>query len=230
MLTKKCTKCGEEKELVEFSKDKNRIDGFCPQCKVCTKLYKQIYYIENKDKVKEKLKLAYQKRRGTSPARKLGTYTAEVIRKYKHEWYIKNKDKIAISSMNAYQKQKNDPTFKQKHVEYAKEYRGNNLDIRREHEQRRRAKKKGVVIEKFTNEEIYERDGYICNICDAPIDRTLKHPDPMSVSLDHVVPLDKGGSHTRDNVHTTHLHCNLRKGVKSLELVREQMKPEQLCA
>lgn len=33
----------------------------------------------------------------------------------------------------------------------------------------------------------------------------------MSASLDHVVPLSKGGDHTRSNSVVAHLICNIRK-------------------
>ncbi len=47
-----------------------------------------------------------------------------------------------------------------------------------------------------------------------PIDRLLKYPDPDSLSLDHVMPLARGGEHAIDNVQAAHLRCNVRKGVK----------------
>src|SRR5699024_2990102 len=59
----------------------------------------------------------------------------------------------------------------------------------------------------------FDRDGWICGICDDPVDRAMEYPDPMSVSLDHIIPLSKGGSHTPENVQCAHLDCNLRKGV-----------------
>jgi hypothetical protein len=40
----------------------------------------------------------------------------------------------------------------------------------------------------------------------------LRHPDRMSVSLDHVVPLSRGGSHSWENVRCAHLSCNVAKG------------------
>lgn len=40
METKKCSKCGEIKEVeTGFSKDKNRKSGFTPQCKACVSAY-----------------------------------------------------------------------------------------------------------------------------------------------------------------------------------------------
>lgn len=56
-----------------------------------------------------------------------------------------------------------------------------------------------------------------CYLCGETIDYNLKYPDPMSQSLDHVVPLIAGGSHTRDNLAYTHLRCNVRKGARSAE-------------
>lgn len=65
--------------------------------------------------------------------------------------------------------------------------------------------------EKFDYAEIYERDGWICGICTEPVDRDLAWPDPMSVSLDHIIPVSRGGRHSRDNAQCSHLTCNIRK-------------------
>jgi 5-methylcytosine-specific restriction endonuclease McrA len=85
-------------------------------------------------------------------------------------------------------------------------------DAKRSSGQRRRAIKVGATVERFTAQEIYERDAWVCGICDQPIDRTLKHPDPNSVSLDHIQPLSLGGEHSRANTRAAHLGCNVRRG------------------
>lgn len=61
---------------------------------------------------------------------------------------------------------------------------------------------------------LWIRQCAICAICDSRIDRSLAHPDPMSRSLDHIVPLAKGGTHEQSNLAWTHLVCNLRKGTR----------------
>lgn len=76
---------------------------------------------------------------------------------------------------------------------------------------KRLAAKKATEIETVVYLEVFERDGWTCGICSDPVDPELKWPDPMSVSLDHVVPLAKGGSHTYANVQCAHLRCNLQK-------------------
>ncbi|MGZ6852480.1 MAG: HNH endonuclease [Mycobacteriaceae bacterium] len=85
-------------------------------------------------------------------------------------------------------------------------------ESRRAASQRRRALKAGATSERFTAREIYERDGWICGICEKPIDRSLTHPDPGSVSLDHIQPLSLGGDHSRANTRAAHLGCNVRRG------------------
>ena len=53
---KQCSKCKQSKPLTEFSKDKNKTDGYKSECKSCVKEYQQ----KNQDKIKEYNK-EYQK-------------------------------------------------------------------------------------------------------------------------------------------------------------------------
>lgn len=76
----------------------------------------------------------------------------------------------------------------------------------------RRARFVGARVESFTHAEVYERDGWVCGICAEPVDRALVYPDPLSPSLDHVVPLSLGGEHSRANTRLAHLSCNVKRG------------------
>lgn len=58
---------------------------------------------------------------------------------------------------------------------------------------------------------IAERDGWLCGLCGKRVDSSLRHPDPMYGSIDHVVPLAAGGSNEMVNLQLAHLVCNLRK-------------------
>lgn len=53
----------------------------------------------------------------------------------------------------------------------------------------------------------------ICAICGQPVDFSLKWPDPMSKTIDHIIPVSKGG-HPSDinNLQLAHFHCNRQKG------------------
>jgi len=76
------------------------------------------------------------------------------------------------------------------------------------HERRARSE---ATIEKFDPLEIYIRDEWMCQICGSEVDPETRYPDPMSASIDHTVPLSKGGDHTRQNTRLAHLRCNIAK-------------------
>jgi len=77
---------------------------------------------------------------------------------------------------------------------------------------KRRAQKLGTQVEDIRPIDIYERDIWLCGLCLTPVDPDVSWPDPMSASLDHVLPLSKGGTHTYENVQLAHLACNVSKG------------------
>ena len=78
--------------------------------------------------------------------------------------------------------------------------------------QRRRALIKGATVgERIVPADVYDRDGWVCGLCGDPVDRSLQYPDPMSKSLDHIVPVSRGGAHALTNVQCSHLHCNISK-------------------
>ena len=51
--TKKCTKCGLEKDLGEFHRDRSSKDGVRVRCKACIKEDSSKYRAENVDKISE---------------------------------------------------------------------------------------------------------------------------------------------------------------------------------
>lgn len=91
-------------------------------------------------------------------------------------------------------------------------YRKRHPDKHVQVQQRRRTRKGGSHTELFTHEDVVSHSGADCHLCGIPIDYSLTYPDPMSKSLDHVIPLSKGGAHTLSNVKMAHLRCNSKKG------------------
>ena len=53
MDIKKCGKCGQTKNVCEFTKDKNRVDGLFVYCKSCKKDVSKKDYEKNKVRILE---------------------------------------------------------------------------------------------------------------------------------------------------------------------------------
>lgn len=68
--------------------------------------------------------------------------------------------------------------------------------------------------------EIYQRDGWICQICFGKVISGTHWNDPKSATLDHIVPLSRGGRHEPLNVRLAHMGCNSRKGNRCPEVQR----------
>lgn len=73
---------------------------------------------------------------------------------------------------------------------------------------RARARRAGVLFEPIYRIEIYERDGWICQLCKLPVQWFLEWPNDWSPVLDHRVPLSLGGDHLASNVQLAHRVCN----------------------
>lgn len=62
-----------------------------------------------------------------------------------------------------------------------------------------------------TRRAVYERDGWECQLCDLPVVREARFPDPWCATLDHVVPFSLGGGDEEDNLQLAHFRCNCQK-------------------
>lgn len=55
----------------------------------------------------------------------------------------------------------------------------------------------------------------ICGICGKPVDKSLKYPHPGSPTVDHIIPVDKGGDPSAlSNLQLAHMKCNRAKSDK----------------
>ena len=146
------------------------------------KAYTQAYYLANAERMKESARKRYNENK-------------ELIKKQVRERRLLDPEKA-----NGYVRK-----WRTENPEKVKEHQ-------RKNSHQRRVRLQGGRFERFDYVEIFERDNWICGICTKPINNKLKRPNPMSVSLDHIVPVSRGGGHVKENVQSAHLSCNISKG------------------
>jgi hypothetical protein len=75
-----------------------------------------------------------------------------------------------------------------------------------------RARKHGVIYEPFNPLEVLARDRWRCQLCGIKTPQTKRGTiDDDAPELDHIVPLSKGGGHTRANTQCLCRRCNGKK-------------------
>lgn len=72
---------------------------------------------------------------------------------------------------------------------------------------RRRSSIELTQVEHISTMRVAKRDNWTCWLCSGAVTRE-------TWSLDHVIPLSKGGAHTYDNIKLAHRDCNSRKNAK----------------
>lgn len=108
-------------------------------------------------------------------------------------------------------------------------------DCRRKHENKnkeisRRIKIKNACVDSDIDlDSLLRRDGYVCHICGGLCDKNdfitkngAKVTGNNYPSIDHVVPLAKGGLHSWNNVKVAHRICNSLKGDSYDEIEMEK--------
>lgn len=183
---KQCSKCKVERESSLFSKDSARPDGLTSWCKVC----RRTHYLANKDRVAEQM-------------RKYSSENKDRLRVNAARHYEKNKEKVLQRSMLRYYSNldKIQAQHRESHKKYAALHPERNL-VRR---QKRRARLKNNGIFAITNTELKKLYSLPCFYC-----------NEKGGSLDHVIPIARGGTHGLGNVVPACMPCNNSKGPKTI--------------
>ena len=222
---KYCPGCETTKPGSEFYKKKGNIDGLRRVCKTCVDTPVESLPAEKPctqcSATKAIEEFAFlSKARGTRQAR-----CKSCMRENTAVWLLLpgNREKTRVWAVE--QRVRNEDNeewhayLRQKISEWGKA----NPEKRRAIEHRYRANKRsGGIIDDVEVEVLYIRDKGMCSICLKHVDKRLKFPDPMSASIEHIIPVSKPGStHSYRNTALAHLICNIRKNNRT---VPQQMR------
>lgn len=135
-----------------------------------------------------------------------------------------HKKQVKKQGQKEWRKNKATQNFKEKRAARDAKYKKEHPEKVNEHSKRVRAKRKGVTVRDFTAQEwreVQEAYNHHCAYCGQVFD---------NLTMDHVIPLSKGGWHTKNNIVPACKSCNSRKGIKELPIlyVKQVHKPIQL--
>jgi len=163
-------------------------------CRACTVRYSRQWPAENPDKVRENRRRAEK---------------SETRRRSRNQWRAANPDKVSA------QKARHRKANAEKVKSYLSEWKARNPDKSREYAQRYVARKVSATVEIFSDLDVFERDSYICYLCNEVTDISLPLYAPKRTILEHRVPLSRGGDHSMENCATACWECNSRKNAKT---------------
>jgi 5-methylcytosine-specific restriction endonuclease McrA len=224
---KKCSQCHIEKSVSEFYMNGKR--GYHGKCKECDKLGNKERYDANPEKYCAASRESYHKYPDRARARYQRWYEINRERMIRHYREYNETHREERRAYDRKRHRKETPEFRRMWYEQRREYYQEYVKVNRdrmranertwrqtfpekhaEKEQRRRAHKMNAPrIEKIDRQAIIDRDKWICYLCGIIC-------TPKNVTLDHVVPLARDGSHTADNLRVACRPCNSRKGVRPL--------------
>jgi len=195
IVKKKCPCCKKKKPLSDFYKDASRKDGVTTVCKNCHSISVKRWQEKNADKCKEINKA----------------------------WKMAHKKQLAEQArararLHPDSRRRRYREHRQQNSEQDKRWRANNKEKIRQYAQNRRARVhgNGGEITPAQWESVLDFFGHKCLCCGK---------ENVKLTMDHVIPVALGGSHTVDNIQPLCGPCNSGKKDKYIDYRKEAYAP-----
>jgi 5-methylcytosine-specific restriction endonuclease McrA len=257
--SKKCSKCGEVKELGEFYKNSRNKDGYRNDCKVCFKAYcKNLRNKWKKESTqgtkkcprcrKEKSLKNFHKDSTTKSGYRI--YCKLCVNLYTRQYNIDNVEYRNEYNRNRYYTNRAEIRKQQK--KYGKEYRANNRKKLNEASRNRYWKNHEYELErkKIYNENhpevrkaqkakrralLIKLDKHFTaqewkEILNKYENKCLCCGSTENITVDHIIPLSCGGTNIKDNLQPLCLTCNIRKHTKTIDYRDENNQQNRTVA
>lgn len=184
--------------MAGYKRHKNNKTDLCTDCRTACREHKRAVRAANPQKTKEQNRSWYVKNRETilERNREFRANNPEYVKEYQDKYRIEHKEERT-------------------------QYRLSNLEKFRSYARKRKAWKLNNGHEPYTEQEVVDKYGTLCHVCQKDIDlnasRKVGVGDwKLGFHIDHLIPLAKGGSDDLNNVRPAHAECNLFKNAKMI--------------
>jgi 5-methylcytosine-specific restriction endonuclease McrA len=196
--TKRCSRCGVEKLASDFIAQRNRADGLCPYCNDCYRIVRREKVIKSIDydslptdkecAACRTIKPISEFTRNKGMYYGIDPYCKQCKRPIYRKWQDANREKVRA---------------------YVRAWAARNIVARKVNHQRRRARKK-LAPGSFTKAEWQALCTWFYNRC-------LRCGGEGPLTIDHVIPISKGGPNTIDNLQPLCGPCNSSKNDNTID-------------
>lgn len=181
-MLKRCSKCGFEKDIMDFYRSKATKDGYQSRCKKCALKHRKEYYEKNKDKIRE--------------------YWGKYSQTEKGRIVIARKEKKYLQSPKG-------KIVRARRVrKYEQSPNGKMAIKRKSHKRRVHMKCTETTLTSGQWVLIIKMQNTRCNIC------KQKFTKSRLPTMDHIIPVSKGGGLTFENAQALCRSCNSTKNAK----------------
>jgi 5-methylcytosine-specific restriction endonuclease McrA len=199
-MNKSCSICKVKKEIVLFAKDSRTKSGFAARCKQCDAQASRDYAKNNKEKRKNYRKKYYEENKEIIKKQQQ-EYRKTCNRSEENKVYrLKNKKHLSIKAKQYREKNK------EKIKEKSKDYYKKNKEKFFWHNAKRRSILRKASIYTITKKE---KKRILMSSCFACF-------TTENITIDHVIPLSRGGGHRIGNLIPLCMACNRSKKNKTL--------------
>lgn len=196
--SKTCSRCQQVLPLSAFGKNRSRKDGLHVYCRPCQNERSRLWVEANQKRRQEIVAKSNESRRELNRQWRLDN--REALRAKKRQEYVQKKDEYLRRARESYRR--NPEAYKRRAVEHQRlhvdEKRRRTLDYRARLLRARRSIVSTRDIAKITRAS--------CTYCGSS----------ERITVDHVIPLSRGGLHSIGNLTPACLSCNASKGAQTV--------------
>lgn len=194
---KTCRVCKVNKETSNFCKVSSSTDGFNSRCKACAK----DYYDKNRDKILAQKSAYYQ-----------ANY--DRIAEYRQHYYAENRDRLNFQRRAEYS------ANPEKANARSREWARNNREKMNAYYRKYAVEKPHIIRKKRLKRRIRTSDNGVFEVTKRDIRSLLNREcvfcgSRSEITLDHVLPIARGGRHSVGNLMPLCLSCNASKQDKT---------------
>jgi 5-methylcytosine-specific restriction endonuclease McrA len=218
-----CSVCGQPRR--DMGKCKSCGTGLCVSCKIVLPRDRKSPTCPPCAREQSRKAREANPEKHIESCRKYRAANPEKRRESCRKWHAANKVKNRALSRkwreaNPGKAKQTDRKWRDAHPEQRREvernWRETHREENREKDRRRRARKAGCSVSATDIRQVVAASNGICALCWAYVPDGMRH-------IDHIIPLDKGGPHSSENLQLLCYRCNTRKGAKLPgELVMEK--------